>query len=273
MTVDRRDLWLALAAEWLGSPRTEFPLQQAIAALSQSFPDANVYWNIVWNQSAVHAPAEPTVPPPQVVLDWASQGGMARHPLLRWFATGSSSPQTLMRVPEQIAPMRFKQEWTSVARPWGLEQQLSIPVAVDGRSYETFVIYRDAKDFTADDVEFAAVIQPMLEALRRQADALDRWRKTAWVGHGDGPRHGLTTRESAVLSLVSDGHTAKAIGHRLSISERTVHKHMEHINGKLGVRDRVSAVVRAQQLGLLPHPGPAAAVHVDVDVDVGASGT
>jgi len=33
---------------------------------------------------------------------------------------------------------------------------------------------------------------------------------------------------------------------------RTVHKHVESLYRKLGTRDRVSTVLRAQEIGLLP---------------------
>lgn len=61
----------------------------------------------------------------------------------------------------------------------------------------------------------------------------------------------LTPRELAVLRILADGWTAAAIAHRLSISERTIHKHLEHVYSKLCVSDRLSAVIRAQCLGLL----------------------
>ena len=64
----------------------------------------------------------------------------------------------------------------------------------------------------------------------------------------------LTPREIAVLRLVADGMTADAIGHRLGISTRTVHKHTENLYRKLSVADRLTAVMRAQSLGLLPTP-------------------
>lgn len=57
--------------------------------------------------------------------------------------------------------------------------------------------------------------------------------------------------DSPVLHLLADGRTAAAIAHRLAISERTIHKHLEHLYGKLSVSDRLSAVLRAQFLGLL----------------------
>ncbi|MGW3069074.1 response regulator transcription factor [Streptomyces sp. NPDC001130] len=43
---------------------------------------------------------------------------------------------------------------------------------------------------------------------------------------------------------------------RLGISVRTVHKHVENIYRKLGTRDRLGTVLRAQRLGLVPAPGP-----------------
>jgi len=63
---------------------------------------------------------------------------------------------------------------------------------------------------------------------------------------------GLTPREIAVLSLLADGMTAEAIGRRLGISNRTVHKHTENLYRKLSATDRLKAVLRAQSLGLLP---------------------
>ena len=64
-------------------------------------------------------------------------------------------------------------------------------------------------------------------------------RPSSWPG-------ALTARERVVLTLLSEGMTAVAIAHRLGISPRTVHKHLENIYVKLGVSDRLSAVLRVQ---------------------------
>ena len=61
----------------------------------------------------------------------------------------------------------------------------------------------------------------------------------------------LTAREVEILTLVARGLTGRAIGHRCGISVRTVQKHLEHIYRKLDCRDRVFAVLRTQQEGLL----------------------
>ncbi len=65
----------------------------------------------------------------------------------------------------------------------------------------------------------------------------------------------LTGREHAVLTLLVGGLTATAIAHRLGTSPRTVHKHLENLYRKLGASDRLTAVLRAQRLGLLPGAG------------------
>ena len=62
----------------------------------------------------------------------------------------------------------------------------------------------------------------------------------------------LTGRELTVLPLLAEGLTAAAIGRRLGISTRTVHKHLEHVYAKLGTADRLTTVLRARQMGLLP---------------------
>ena len=72
----------------------------------------------------------------------------------------------------------------------------------------------------------------------------------------------LLERESALDSLGgwfaeararsrATGPTASAIAHRLRISARTVHKHLERIYPKLGVIDRLGAVLRAREFHLL----------------------
>jgi DNA-binding CsgD family transcriptional regulator len=55
----------------------------------------------------------------------------------------------------------------------------------------------------------------------------------------------LTAREADVLLWVSRGKPNREIGSILSISPRTVNKHLEQIFVKLGVENRSSAAARA----------------------------
>ncbi len=61
----------------------------------------------------------------------------------------------------------------------------------------------------------------------------------------------LSDRELQVLRLVATGATNKEIGAALFIAEGTVKNHLTNILGKLGVRDRTQAALKAKELGLI----------------------
>jgi DNA-binding NarL/FixJ family response regulator len=69
----------------------------------------------------------------------------------------------------------------------------------------------------------------------------------------------LTEREQMVLRVAAEGLTAREIGRRLGVRERTVTTHLNHIYRKLGANGRVGALVAATRLGVLPASPPGAA--------------
>jgi DNA-binding NarL/FixJ family response regulator len=65
----------------------------------------------------------------------------------------------------------------------------------------------------------------------------------------------LTPREFDVLLLVGEGKCNKAIGEELSITERTVRKHMENIMQKMQVNNRTEVVTKAIHSGWIKLQG------------------
>jgi DNA-binding NarL/FixJ family response regulator len=61
----------------------------------------------------------------------------------------------------------------------------------------------------------------------------------------------LTVREREILTVATEGLTARQIGTRLGVRERTVTTHLAHIYKKLGVSGRVSAIAVASRAGLV----------------------
>ena len=61
----------------------------------------------------------------------------------------------------------------------------------------------------------------------------------------------LSDRELEILSLIADGASNREIAGTLFLAEGTVKNHVTNILGKLGVRDRTQAALKARDTGLI----------------------
>ena len=61
----------------------------------------------------------------------------------------------------------------------------------------------------------------------------------------------LSEREREILVLIANGASNREIAKRLFLAEGTVKNHITNILGKLGVRDRTQAALKAKEMGLV----------------------
>lgn len=67
----------------------------------------------------------------------------------------------------------------------------------------------------------------------------------------DGIVDPLSPREIEILRIVATGASNREISEQLFISEGTVKNHLSSILNKLGVRDRMQAILKAKELGII----------------------
>jgi DNA-binding NarL/FixJ family response regulator len=93
-----------------------------------------------------------------------------------------------------------------------------------------------------DAVLSAAVTRQLLDQVARRLPAA--------VSHR-ADEHELTEREHEVLRMLATGLSNSEIAAALFVSEATVKSHVSHLLGKLGLRDRVQAVIYAYETRLI----------------------
>jgi DNA-binding NarL/FixJ family response regulator len=94
-----------------------------------------------------------------------------------------------------------------------------------------------------------AVLSPAIT--RQLLDRVARRLPPAAGSADGGAAAALTEREREVLQLVAGGMSNAEIARALVVAEPTVKTHVSNVLGKLGVRDRVQAVIYAYEAGLV----------------------
>ncbi|WP_241518714.1 LuxR C-terminal-related transcriptional regulator [Streptomyces sp. CB03238] len=195
-------------------------------------------------------------PAPTELDDRTSQYVRAGYPFASHYAI---RPNRGPRTAAQLAGDRVwphSETASAMRRSFGTRHMLGLPLPDPHGSVRGFVVHRAGTDFDTQDLLYATRVQPLLSAAVAQYRLLTRWRQGGVPGTPTTPC-GLTPRETAVLLTLAEGLPATAIARRLGVSVRTVHKHLQNLYRKLDTVDRLGAVLRAQELGLLTAPAPA----------------
>lgn len=176
---------------------------------------------------------------PRPELESAFGALLHEHPLVtEYVATGDPTP---LRMSDHIAlpALRALDLWREVFRPLETNHQLAFAVTTRPGGVVGIGINRWSGDFSDREMAVSGLVQQHLPA------AFDHARlRTALVDREHGGLDGLTPREREVLALVATGRTDRQIARLLFLSPRTVSKHVENLNAKLGVRSRTGAAAR-----------------------------
>jgi DNA-binding NarL/FixJ family response regulator len=142
----------------------------------------------------------------------------------------------------------------------GVESRVLILTTFDLDEYVYEALRAGASGFLLKDV----TAQQLVESIRVIAAGesilaptvtrrlLDRFAESL-PGPQDGssPVDSLTDREREILMLLAHGLSNAELGARLFLSEPTIKTHLSSVFRKLGVRDRVQAVIAAYDAGLV----------------------
>lgn len=152
------------------------------------------------------------------------------------------------RAPRRMSDVATLAEWHAtelyqqVYREFGPAHQLGLMTRMAGRGIGMgWTFTRSGADFADGELELAHLVLPVLIVLEARSAALQT-----------PPRMTVKPRETVLLGYLAAGYTARSIGHHMGITERTVRKHLGELYVVLRCNDRLLAVQRARELGLLP---------------------
>lgn len=250
-TVDDQTRWLRAAAEILNAANPAEARCLLVAALHHQ-TRAGLVTRVVLSErdpDVVGMSVEGYLPYPPPEL-WPGAAQVRAHPINRFHAATRDLAPVLM--PDVMrAGWDLDGQSREIMTALGLtEQQLSIPVGASPAAYDGWVLIAEDR-FDEDAADRIAPYQELITGLGRHICLLERSR----AAQDQAPCPDavpLTPREQVILCLVAHGHTVIGMAQRLGISPRTVHKHQENLYRKLGAVDRLSAVLAAQRLGILP---------------------
>lgn len=170
---------------------------------------------------------------------------LSEHPLYHWYL--SQPDWSPARISDAMPWEQFRQTrlFKEVLDPVGANHTLTVfLVPPNTGRFIYLAATRNHPDFTDEELASCRQVQPALVAAYAALSAKSEQPDAGVM---------LTRRERTVLGYLADGLTADAIARRLSARPATIRKHLQNLYAKLGTSDRLGAVIRGRDLGLL-HP-------------------
>lgn len=223
-----------------------------VELLSSLIACDDVLWtevDVVRSQAVVsHGPM--ACPDENLALVLASRG--VEHPAVASYVTANDDRQ-----PRRVSDLVVEREWLSSAiyaeafRQDRARFQLSLVLDLNQGVGRGWTLTRSLRDFNDKDLDVASLALPCLILIDKLSTVRKNISKSPGLHESRSGDVHLTDRENQILRLLATGLKASAIGRAVGVSEATVRKHIEHIFVKVGSHDRLTAVLRAQELGYL----------------------
>lgn len=164
------------------------------------------------------------------------------HPLL-WHhvITGDVA----VRSPDELDP-DWRSGWVFdfLRSTMGITEQVAVPVRFTAHVRASFALGRDGRPYDTAEREALSRAQRLLRIgssalelrarVRREIDAL--------LPESTELSSPLSPREREVLTALASGRSRRIVARELGISPRTMDKHVEHINAKLGTASLLEAL-------------------------------
>jgi DNA-binding CsgD family transcriptional regulator len=270
-TVEPKAALMELTVALLESPTNPslFPARQVFSLVCEQLDATGaVYQRVDWmsgeSKIVLHGYAPAWVPR----LQYATRTLRHQHPLLTAAAAGDLRPNTAQQAAGGARAWQRSPSRHFLSGMLSRPQMVSVGLRGSSKEVVGLAFGRTGQDFSRGQVTYLTEVQPLLQALHAHVTRLQAWQASLLEPSASAPAPvavadaGLTGREMEVLLLLAQGLTATAAAHRLSCSPRTVQHHTASIFRKLEVNDRLSAVLEAQQRGILPVPqSPCARCH------------
>jgi DNA-binding CsgD family transcriptional regulator len=153
------------------------------------------------------------------------------HPLVRFH--GYDGGRVTQRISDCLPTARFRESalFNDYYRRVRIDHAMALPIYVRDGLLVSFVLNRTRRDFSSRERALLELVRPDLQRL---------YRRTRMLGS-------LTQREAQVLNWLAHGKSDAQIAVILRISTRTVQKHLQNLYAKLGVENRIAAVMRARR--------------------------
>lgn len=161
-------------------------------------------------------------------------------PIDGWHRDGNGDQVAVLSVIIDPADYRRSEHYTRIFGTSGVVDVMSIPFG-SGGEVARVIACRDSEGFSDGEVEAARLLQPVLTGCLRQSRMMEQLR-TDPLSEEAMRERGLTAREAEIFCRLASGKTSQAVGQELSISVRTVEKHVQNIYARIGARNRSEAI-------------------------------